>query len=176
MARLAGAGMALGMALWSGCGGSAPTPPDGNLGAKMAKPSAASPGGAAMSGGSLAARSNLFVSVFSTNEARDPFNPRMKPKSPETVAQAAVAQQVEQNQLVTALQRGFQGIYGNAVDGRELYLYGVMLREKRESILAVPVDGEIRNIRVRPVKIYRNAAELQVEGLAQTVTLPRARP
>lgn len=155
--------------LLGGCG-KAPTPAE-NVGPKMNKTAAKTDAPAAVE---ATVSSNLFLSAFSTNDPRDPFNPKVKPKSAATVQQAAAEKEQEQTQLVAALHAGFQGIYGSA-EARELYLHGVPLRERRETVVTIPVAGQQRRLRVRPVKIYRNAAELQVEGMSQTVTIPKAR-
>jgi hypothetical protein len=49
------------------------------------------------------------------------------------------------------------------------------MRENRESTVTVPINGQLRKLKVKALKIYRNAAELQVEGLSQKVTVPKAR-
>ena len=121
-----------------------------------------------------APRSTAFLSIFSTENPRDPFNPQIKPK----VATAAVLTgpqgDAEAPQVIAAIQNGFQGIFASG-DERELMVHGVLMRENRESTVTVPINGQLRKLKVKALKIYRNAAELQVEGLSQKVTVPKAR-
>jgi hypothetical protein len=49
------------------------------------------------------------------------------------------------------------------------------MRENHEATVIVPVNGQHRKLKVKPLKIYRNAAELQVEGVPQAVTVPKPR-
>jgi hypothetical protein len=117
---------------------------------------------------------NIVVSVFSTDNPRDPFHPQNRAKSPSATALAGPQGEAEQGQTATALQAGFQGIYGSGED-RELLVYGVLLRENHDATVIVPINGQQRKLKVKALKIYRNAAELQVEGVPQPVTVPKPR-
>jgi hypothetical protein len=117
---------------------------------------------------------NIVVSVFSTDDPRDPFHPQNKPKAASATVLSGVQSEMEQPAIVSAVQAGFQGIYGAGED-RELLVYGVLMRENHEATVIVPVNGQHRKLKVKPLKIYRNAAELQVEGVPQAVTVPKPR-
>jgi hypothetical protein len=117
---------------------------------------------------------NIFVSVFSTDNPRDPFHPQNKPKAAAATVLSGPQSEVEQSQVASAIQNGFQGIYGFGED-RELLVYGVLLRENREATVIVPVNGQPRKLKVKATKIYRNTAELQVEGVAQLITVPKTK-
>jgi hypothetical protein len=116
---------------------------------------------------------NKFLSVFSTDAPRDPFNPQSRPKSASQPVLTGPQSELEQPALLAAIQNGFQGIFGGAEE-RLLMVHGVLMPENRETTIVVPVGNQKRRLKVKAVKIYRNAAELQVEGLSQIVAVPRA--
>src|ERR1051325_242894 len=120
-----------------------------------------------------AAPKTAFLSVFSTDNPRDPFHPQIKPKAAATPVIAGVPSDIEAPQLIAAVQNGFQGILAST-DERELLVYGVLLRENQQATITVSLKGQQRKLKVKALKIYRNAAQLQVEGLPQPVTLPKA--
>jgi hypothetical protein len=111
--------------------------------------------------------------VFSTDAPRDPFNPQSRPKTASQPVLTGPQSELEQPALLAAIQNGFQGIFGGT-DERLLMVHGVLMPENRETTIVVPVGNQKRRLKVKAVKIYRNAAELQVEGLSQTVAVPRA--
>jgi hypothetical protein len=119
-----------------------------------------------------AAFTNKFLSVFSTENPRDPFNPQVKPKSGSQPVLTGAQGDLQQPALLAAIQAGFQGIFGGA-DERLLMVHGVLMPENRETTVVVPVGGQQRRLKIKAVKIYRNAAELQVEGLSQIVAVPK---
>src|ERR1051325_6431729 len=57
---------------------------------------------------------NIFLSVFSTDNPRDPFHPKIKPKTASQPILTGVGGDSDPSQLVAALQAGFQGIFGSA--------------------------------------------------------------
>ena len=116
---------------------------------------------------------NKFLSTFSVDNPRDPFHPQVKARSASGPVLTGPQSESEQPQVVAAISAGFQGIYGSG-DERLLMVHGVLMPENRETTIVVPVGGQPRRLKVKAVKIYRNAAELQVEGLSQTVAVPRA--
>lgn len=116
---------------------------------------------------------NKFISTFSTENARDPFNPQIKPKGASGPVMTGPQSEMEQPQLLAAIHAGFQGIFGSG-DQRLLMVHGVLMPENRETTVVVAIGGQQRRLKIKAVKIYRNAAELQVEGLTQTVTVPKA--
>lgn len=116
---------------------------------------------------------NKFLSTFSVDNPRDPFHPQAKPKTSSGPVLTGPQSESEQPQVLAAIQAGFQGIYGSG-DERLLMVHGVLMPENRETTIVVPVGGQPRRLKVKAVKIYRNTAELQVEGLSQTVAVPRA--
>lgn len=117
---------------------------------------------------------NIFVSTFSTDNPRDPFHPQNKPKTASATVLTGAPSETEQGAVATAVQAGFQGIYGSGED-RELLVYGMLLRENKETVVTVPMNGQRRKLKVKALKIYRNAAELQVEGVPQPITVPKPR-
>jgi hypothetical protein len=117
---------------------------------------------------------NIVVSTFSTDNSRDPFHPQNRPKAAAATALSGPQGEAEQGQTASAVQAGFQGIYGSGED-RELLVYGVLLRENHDATVIVPINGQQRKLKVKALKIYRNTAELQVEGVPQPVTVPKAR-
>ncbi len=147
----------------------------GNLGAKMAggaakKPAAATAPASAPATSALS-RPAEYLSMFSTNDPRDPFHPKVKIKS----AQAAAAStENEPTQISKALETGFQGIYGSLED-RVALIYGILLQEKKEAFVNVPMEGKVKRVKIKALRILRNAVELQVEGVPQVVTLTKAR-
>jgi hypothetical protein len=116
---------------------------------------------------------NKFLSTFSVDNPRDPFHPQAKRKTSSTPVLTGPQSESEQPQVVAAISAGFQGIYGSG-DERLLMVHGVLMPENRETTIVVPVGGQPRRLKVKAVKIYRNTAELQVEGLSQTIAVPRA--
>lgn len=143
-----------------------------NLGAKM-KPGGAVPA-PTPAPETLAEKAPVFVSVFSTNNTRDPFNPRARPQEAATPATAAATRVAEQGALVTALQEGFGGVYG-AKGAYFAVINDEILEMKRDTIVWVTVNGERKKLKVRPLKILPGIAELKVEGVPQTVTVRRGR-
>lgn len=121
-----------------------------------------------------APRSKAFLSVFSTENPRDPFNPQLKSKAANAAVLTGPQTDVDAPQIIAAVQAGFQGIFGFGED-RELMVHGLLVRENRETTLTVPINGQLRKLKVKALKIYRNTAELQVEGLPQTITVPKIR-
>jgi hypothetical protein len=117
---------------------------------------------------------NIFLSTFSTENARDPFHPQIKPKAPAATVLAGPQGETEQAQVAGAVQAGFQGIYGTG-DDRVVMVHGVLVPENRETPITVPINGQPRKLKVKALKISRNVAELQVEGLSQVITVPKAR-
>lgn len=126
--------------------------------------------GAPGANGATALKPPQILSVFSTNDARDPFHPKLKPK----IATASAQQnaQPEPNQIVTALEAGFSGTAGTG-DDRVALVYGVLLENQRETTLTLYVGGTQRHVKVKPLRILRNAVELQVEGVPQPVTITK---
>jgi len=157
------------------CGCGKPASPANNVGAKMAaagaKKTSTTPASETAALG-VKPPAGAFVSVFSTNNPRDPFHPALKPKTPTATASTGPERETDAAQLTATLQAGFQGIYGSSED-RELLVYGVLMREKRDATVSIP--GLNRKVKVRPLHIYRNSAELQVEGLPQPITVPKTR-
>jgi len=156
-----------------GCG--KPKSAADNVGPKMAggaKPKAGMDSGAVSVVST--AKPPQYISHFSTNDLYDPFNPQAKPVGPVSAAEKAAQNQSTQIQTVSELQKGFQGIFGSS-GGHEVMVHGVLLRENHEAIVPISINGERRRVKVTPVRIYRNTAELKVEGLAQTVTVPKPR-
>jgi hypothetical protein len=117
---------------------------------------------------------NTFVSVFSTDNPRDPFHPNIKSKRASQPVLTGVPGDLDQSQLVTVVQNGFQGIYGTG-DERLLMVHGMLMPENRETTIVVSVNGQQRKLKVKALKIYRNTAQVQVEGLPQPITVPKAR-
>jgi hypothetical protein len=122
--------------------------------------------------GALTPKSNLYLSVFNTDDPRDPFHPSSRSKTAATAALAGVDAETDVLQLITSVQSGFQGIFGSP-EARELMVHGVLLRENARGTIVVPVNGKNRQVKVQATRIYRNAAELKIEGVAQTVTIPK---
>lgn len=120
----------------------------------------------------LPPRKNL--SAFSTDDPRDPFHPQIHPKAAAATVLAGPQSEAEQPALITAIQAGFQGIYGSGED-RDLLVYGVLLRENHEAVVVVPVSGQQRRLKIKALKVFRNYAELQVEGVPQKITVPKTR-
>ena len=116
---------------------------------------------------------NNFLSTFSSDNPRDPFNPQVRPKSASQPVLTGAQGDLQQPALLAAIQAGFQGIFGGT-DERLLMVHGVLMPENRETTVVVPVGGQQRRLKIKAVKIYRNAAELQVEGLSQIVAVPKA--
>jgi hypothetical protein len=116
---------------------------------------------------------NKFLSTFSVDNPRDPFHPQVKIKSSSGPVLTGPQSESEQPQVVAAVSAGFQGIYGSG-DERLLMVHGVLMPENRETTIVVSVGGQPRRLKVKAVKIHRNAAELQVEGLSQLIAVPRA--
>jgi hypothetical protein len=82
--------------------------------------------------------------------------------------------QPEPNQIVSALEAGFTGTVGSG-DERVALVYGVLLQNERETTLTLNVGGAPRRVKVKPLRISRNAVELQVEGIPQPVTITKRR-
>lgn len=156
--------------LCAGCG-KAPATAD-NTGKTAAKKTSTTPG-AQTPAKVAAAPANAFLSVFSTDYPRDPFHPQIKPKAAVATALKGPAGDAEAPQITAAIQAGFQGIFGAGAE-REVMVHDVLLAENREKTMTVFVNGQPRKLKVKAVKIYRTAAELQVEGLSQTITVPKA--
>jgi hypothetical protein len=126
----------------------------------------------AQTSGAPGSKSNLYLSVFSTEDPRDPFNPNLRVKAAATTVVAGVDSDADAAAIIAAVQSGFQGIFGSP-EARELMVHGVLLRENGRGTIVVPVNGRNRQVKVHATRIYRSAAELQIEGVAQTVTVPR---
>ena len=116
---------------------------------------------------------NNFLSTFSSENPRDPFNPQSRPKGASQPVLTGAQGDLQQPALLAAIHAGFQGIFGGA-DERLLMVHGVLMPENRETVVVVPVGGQQRRLKIKAVKIHRNAAELQVEGLSQIVAVPKA--
>ena len=116
---------------------------------------------------------NNFLSTFSSESPRDPFNPQDKPRGASKPVLTGAQGDLQQPALLAAIHAGFQGIFGGA-DERLLMVHGVLMPENRETVVVVPVGGQQRRLKIKAVKIHRNAAELQVEGLSQIVAVPKA--
>jgi hypothetical protein len=156
--------------LCAGCGKS-PAPAN-NTAKTAAKKTSTTP--AAQTPAKLsAAPANAFLSVFSTDYPRDPFHPQIKPKAATPTALTGPPGDAEAPQISAAIQAGFQGIFGAGAE-REVMVHDVLLAENREKTMTVFVNRQPRKLKVKAVKIYRTAAELQVEGLSQLVTVPKA--
>lgn len=153
--------------LTAGCGG---TPAPAELARTAKKPATPAPEVVIST-----KRPAEFMSVFSTENPRDPFNPQAKPKkaAAQTPQQAVVEKEADERSIQMALQAGFKGIYGTATE-REVVIYGAFLREKSTATITVPVNGQPRVLKIRAVKISRTVAELQVDGLPQPIAVTRA--
>jgi hypothetical protein len=128
--------------------------------------------GTGAAGTGAGAKPVKFLSVFSTNDSRDPFHPKLKPKA---VAAATQANAVpEPNQIVSALEAGFSGTVGSG-DEYVALVYGVLLEKNRETTLTLNVGGAPRRVKVKPLRIFRTTVELQVEGIQQPVTITKRR-
>ena len=156
--------------LCAGCG-KAPAAAD-NTGKTAAKKTSTTAGAQAQAK-VAAAPANAFLSSFSTDYPRDPFHPQIKPKAAVATPLKGPAGDAEAPQVTAAIQAGFQGIFASGGE-REVMVHDVLLAENREKTMTVFVNGQPRKLKVKAVKIYRTAAELQVEGLSQTVTVPKA--
>jgi hypothetical protein len=126
--------------------------------------------GASSAGAASAAKPPQILSVFNTNDTHDPFHPKLKPK----IATASAQQnaQPEPNQIVSAIEAGFSGTVG-AGEERVALVYGLLLEKQRETTLSLNVGGTLRHVKVKPLRILRNAVELQVEGVPQPVTITK---
>jgi len=120
------------------------------------------------------APANAFLSVFSTDNPRDPFHPQIKPKSTAPTVLTGPPVDAEAPQIIASIQGGFQGIFGLQGE-REVMVHDVLLPENREKTVSVFVNGQIRKLKVKAVKIYRTTAELQVEGISQLIAVPKNR-
>src|SRR5687768_15348069 len=88
----AGFGISLALLL-AGCG--KPAAPTNTAPAKPSAATKADTSAAATDTNIVTARPAQFMAVFSTNETRDPFNPKAKPKTPENVAVTAATREAE---------------------------------------------------------------------------------
>jgi hypothetical protein len=162
---LAGIGICLALV---GCGG----------GDKSAAPSAAKSSSTAAKTGTPAPgdpaasvpKQAQYISTFSTTDVRDPFFPHLKAKAPTVAANTTAAPPVGPNDIIAALEAGFQATMGPPSD-RIALLYGWQLEQNRETIVTVTVQGAPRRIKVKPLRILRDAMEAQVEGIPNAVTL-----
>ena len=155
----------------AGCGKSAaPANNAGGTPAKKTSTSAASQTPAKVAG----APANAFLSVFATDSPRDPFHPQIKPKATAPTVISGPPIDAEAPQIIASIQGGFQGIFGLQSE-REVMVHDVLLPENRERTVTVFVNGQVRKLKVKAVKIYRTAAELQIEGISQLVTVPKTR-
>jgi hypothetical protein len=111
-----------------------------------------------------------YVSVFSTNDVRDPFFPHLKAKAPTVAANTAAAPPVGPNDIIAALEAGFKATIGPPSD-RIALLYGWQLEQNRETTVTLTVQGAPRRVKVKPLRILRDAMEAQVEGIPNVVTL-----
>ena len=119
-----------------------------------------------------AAPANAFLSVFSTDNPRDPFHPQVKPKPVAPTVLTGPPIDAEAPAIIASIQGGFQGIFG-LTNEREVMVHDVLLPENREKTVTVFVNGQVRKLKVKAVKIYRTAAELQIEGISQLITVPK---
>jgi hypothetical protein len=148
--------------------------PETTADAKAAPKKAAAPATAPMSATNQMGRPGQFLSVFSTNDARDPFHPKAKKKIVGATGSTAVAAVNEQDEVVKAVQKGFDAIYTFGKD-RELVLFGVPFAENVEQAVSVPIGGAVRRLKIKPIRILATRAELKVEGVPQVVVVTRQR-
>ena len=113
---------------------------------------------------------NKFLSTFSAENPRDPFHPQLKPKASSQPVLTGVSAEGDHSRLISAIQAGFQGIYGTGEE-RVVMVHGVLVPENVETTIVV----QGRKLKVKALKVFRNAAELKVEGLAETVQVPKTR-
>ena len=115
----------------------------------------------------------LFVSVFATNAMKDPFFPRAKPA--ETAAaktQAGSPAAAPSGAAIqAALQGAFIGVFGNPEERIALIRPDVQLRQGRSVTIPLVIEGRAQRVNARVTRVVRNAVELQVEGVAQPMTL-----
>lgn len=159
----------------AGCGGKAvdSTPKAKAPAAKTGTAAKTAPSiGTTGAGAGTGAKPAQFLSVFSKDDPRDPFHPKLKPKVAAVGTQANA--QPEPNQIVAALEAGFEGTVGSG-DEYVALVYGVLLEKQRETTLTLNVGGAPRRVKVKPLKILRNAVELQVQGIPQPVTITKRR-
>jgi hypothetical protein len=156
-----------------GCGGSKETPaaPAGKstAAAKATGTPAPSPTAAPASTN----RPPQFLSVFSTTDPKDPFNPRAKPKAAASTTAtntAPAVQMVGPQDIIAAIETGFTATLGGTTD-RIALVHGLPLEQNRDTTLTITVLGSQRQVKVRPVRILRDAMEARVEGLPNVVTL-----
>jgi hypothetical protein len=117
----------------------------------------------------MPARPEKFLSIFSTNDVRDPFHPKLKPKAAAT-ANVPENPQTLAEELQKALAAGFKGIYGTA-DEKMALVYDVLLVPQREFVINVPLSSGVRRFKVKATKILRTSVEMQVEGIPQPIII-----
>ena len=153
-----------------GCGAKeTPTAPSGKSSAtaKAAGTPAPSPDAATAA---VTARPPQYVSVFSTTDPKDPFNPKVKPKATTTAANTAPVQTIGPQDIIAALEAGFTGTFGAPTD-RIALVHGLTLEQNRDTTLIITMHGTQRRVKVRPIRILRDTMEAQVEGVPNVATL-----
>lgn len=151
----------------SGCGGKeapADTPARSGASAKAVSPTATDTATAATT------RPPQFMSMFSTTDPRDPFNPKVKPKLTTSTTTAPAAPTIGPADIIAAVEAGFRGTFGLATE-RIALVHGLSLEQNRETTLTITLQGAQRRVKVRPIRILRDAMEAQVEGVPNVVTL-----
>lgn len=115
----------------------------------------------------------VVVSVFATNAMKDPFFPRAKAVDlePAKTASGSPAAPPSGAAIQAALQAGFVGVFGNPEERIGLIRPDVQLRPGRSVTIPLVIEGRAQRVNARVVRVVRNAVELQVEGVAQPVTL-----
>lgn len=132
--------------------------------AKAAGPNAASVAA------TVAARPPQLMSVFSTTDPKDPFNPQLKPKSTAITTPTQAAPAAGPKDIIMALEAGFRGTLGPPTE-RIALIHGTALEQNRETTVTITLLGAQRRIKVRPTRILRDTMEAQVEGIPNVVTL-----
>jgi hypothetical protein len=157
-----------------GCGGKEAPAPDATAPAKSSsapKPAAlGAPSTASAATSALAARAPQFLSVFSTNDPRDPFHPKVRPKMAATAVNTAARTEAGPGDIIAALEAGFKGTFGPQTE-RLALIHGAVVEQNLETTLTLPIKGGMRRVKVKPVRILRDTVEMQVEGVPQLVTL-----
>ncbi len=168
---------AVGVCLLAAC--SKPDP-NANLGPKMAgkdgkKPATptSAPAPATVASAKTIGRPSEFLSLFSTNDPRDPFHPKSRPKTAPTAQETKAAIESEVGAVEKAVQAGFSQIISFG-ESKILVLFGQLLEEGKEKTFTVNVSGNPRKMRIKAMKILRNTAELKIEGIPQVVSVTKA--
>lgn len=131
-----------------------------------AKPSKSEKAPAAAAAAATVPRSTFAVD----SSLRDPFFPKAKRGSGETVAKNQVPLDIP-----ALLQKGFNGTIGSA-DRRIALIYEVMLEAGRSATIPIRSEGREQLISVRCLEVSRDAVVLEVVGLARRVVLTHQPP